>query len=241
MAATHTAPVSDSQPETPLAEQAYRQVRVAILRGHLAPASRLKMDDLQRATGLSNSPLREALNRLAMEGLVVAIEHRGFRVASISVSDLRDVTRMRVLLEGEALREAMAGGDDAWEARALGAYHRLERVESRIHDEKLALNDEWTERHRDFHLALLSGCGSPRLSEQVAVLFDQAERYRRLSAAHRKEPRHKAEEHRQLLGLVLARDVHAACTALEAHVLKTATNVERVLGKVLQLHDVRGS
>ncbi len=230
---------SVDEPDTPLAGLAYRTLRAAILRGHLAPASRLKMEDLQRSTGYSNSPLREALSRLAMEGLVIALEHRGFRVASISLSDLRDVTRMRVLLEREALRDAMVQGDEAWEASAVAAFHRLERVEGRIYAEKLALSDEWTERHREFHLALLAGCGSPRLVAQIAVLFDQAERYRRLSAAHRKEPRHKAAEHRHLLDLVLARDAVAACASLEAHVLKTSVNVENVLGKVLQLHDSR--
>jgi len=230
-------PATVHVPEVPLAEQAYRQLRADILRGHLVPASRLKMDDLQRSTGLSNSPLREALNRLGMEGLVLALDNRGFRVASVSVADLRDVTRMRVLLEREALCEAMSLGDDAWEARAVAAFHRLEKVEQRVLGERLALHDEWTDRHRDFHLALLGGGGSPRLMAQVSVLFDQAERYRRLSAAHRKEPRHKAAEHRQLLDLVLARDAEPACAAIEHHVRKTAENVEKVLGKVLPLHD----
>lgn len=221
-----------SDDSTTLVERAYRQLRTAILRGHLTPGQKLKMEGLQRMTGLSNSPLREALTRLAIEDLVSVTERRGFRVASICVADLRDVTRMRLLLEPAALEDSIAAGDDAWQARIVAGFYRLEIIEQRIVGERLALNDEWTDRHRDFHMALLSGCRSPRMLAQIAVLFDQAERYRRLSAAHRKEPRNKLAEHRRLMDLVLKRDRQAAVEELASHLNKTVANVERVLDKV---------
>lgn len=224
--------ILDENATEPCVGQAYSQLRTAILRGHLQPDQKLKMEALQQLTGLSNSPLREALNRLAMEDLVSVTERRGFRVASISIADLNDVTEMRLLLERAALTDSMRRGDDAWEARAVAAFHRLEIVEQRLLGERLSLNDEWTDRHRDFHLALFSACASPRLLAQVSVLFDQAERYRRLSAVYRKEPRNKVAEHRRLLGLVLQRNIDAATADLEEHMRNTANNVARVLGKV---------
>lgn len=218
--------------EPPLAEQAYRLLRRRILHGDVAPGTKLKIETLQRAHGLSSSPLREALNRLAAEGLALADDRRGFRAAPISAADLWDLTTMRLLLERAAIEESIAHGTDEWEARIIAAFHRLERVETRITSGLLALNDDWTERHKEFHMALLSACGSPRLLAQCSGLFDQSERYRRLSARHRKEPRNKAGEHRRLMDLVLARDAKAAVVGLREHVMATATNVAKVLGKV---------
>jgi DNA-binding GntR family transcriptional regulator len=215
-----------------LAEQAYQALRVRILHGDIAPGTKLKIETLQRAHALSSSPLREALNRLTAEGLVLADDRRGFRAAPISTADLWDITSMRLLLERAALEESMARGTDEWEARIIAAFHRLERVETRIVSGLLALNDDWTGRHKDFHMALLSACASPRLQAQCSSLFDQSERYRRLSARHRKEPRNKAGEHRRLMDLVLARNVKGAVAGLREHVMETATNVARVLGKV---------
>lgn len=218
--------------EPPLAEQAYQGLRRRILHGDIPPASKLKIDTLQRATALSSSPLREALNRLAAEGLVIADDRRGFRAAPVSTADLWDMTNLRLLLERAALEESMTRGTDEWEARIIAAFHRLERVETRITSGLLALNDDWTERHKDFHMALFSACDSPRLRAQCSSLFDQSERYRRLSARHRKEPRNKAGEHRRLMDLVLARNAAAATAALREHVMETATNVAKALGKV---------
>lgn len=223
--------------ELPLGEQAFRILRRQILHGDLPPGSKLKLEELQRSTGLSSSPLREALNRLAVEGLVQAHDNRGFRAASISPADLHDVYTLRRVVEVAALERSMADGDDAWEAAALAAFHRLERVEARITSGLLALNDEWTERHRDFHLALYAACGSPRQLALIGQLFDQAERYRRLSARHRDEPRNKVGEHRALMDLALARKGEAACKALVEHMDKTEANVAQVLGQVTALFE----
>ena len=122
----------ESDHELPLAEQAFRLLRGRILRCEIEPGEKLKVEALQKEHGFSSSPLREALNRLAQEGLVKSDERRGFRASPVTVADLRDVTRMRLLLDIEALKESIRNGDDAWEAAAISAYHRLEKVESRV-------------------------------------------------------------------------------------------------------------
>ena len=91
----------------------------------MEPGEKLKIDTLQRDHGLSSSPLREALNRLVTEGLVHTDERRGFWAAPVSVADLRDVTRLRLMLDCEALEESMRHGDHAWEARIVSALHWL--------------------------------------------------------------------------------------------------------------------
>ena len=213
--ATTTAP--------PLAEQAFTRLRSDVLAGAFAAGSKLKLDELQGLYGYSSSPLREALSRLSQEGLVRADERRGFRVAPISAEDLADITHMRVMLDVPALRESIAHGDDAWEATVIAAFHRLEKVESRLSDGPVVLDEEWSELHRTFHLALVGACPSERT--WGASLFDQAERYRRYSARFRRTARRKSNEHRKLMDAALRRDADTACALLEEHILSTQRNV----------------
>ena len=213
----------------PLADQAFANLRRDVLAGTFEAGVKLKVDELQSLYGLSSSPLREALNRLAQEGLIRADERRGFRVAHVSEEDLADITRMRLLLDVSALRDAIAHGDDAWEGAVVSAYHQLEKLESRLSDGPVILNDQWTEVHRAFHLALLSACPSERLTSWSASLFDQAERYRRFSARHRKTARRKTNEHRKIMDATLRRDAGTACALLEEHILSTQRNVAAAL------------
>jgi len=213
----------------PLADQAFVNLRRDVLTGTFGAGMKLKVDELQAIYGLSSSPLREALSRLAQEGLIRADERRGFRVAPISTNDLADITRMRLLLDVPALREAIAQGDDAWESAVVAAYHRLERVESRLSDGPVVLDENWSELHRAFHLALLAACPSERQRVWGASLFDQAERYRRFSARYRKTARRKSNEHRKIMDATLRRDADTACALLEEHILSTQRNVATAL------------
>lgn len=87
-------------------------LRQDVLSGRHAPDGKLKLDTLQAMYGFSSSPLREALNRLVQEGLVIADERRGFRVTPISPADLADITKMRLMLDIPALTESIQADDD---------------------------------------------------------------------------------------------------------------------------------
>jgi GntR family transcriptional regulator, carbon starvation induced regulator len=218
--------------DVPMSERAFYALRGKILRCEYEPGEKLKMEALQRDLGFSSSPLREALNRLAVEGLVVNDERRGFSSAPISLEDLREVTRLRLMLDGDALAESIEHGDDQWEANIVTAFHWLSRIEARHGEGPLTLNADWTMRHKDFHMALLAACSSRKLLKLSSALFDQSERYRRLSIKHRVEPRKKAAEHGQIMDVVLSRDKEAALTLLRDHISRTADNVAAVLGKL---------
>lgn len=231
--------LSATPSDLPLSEVAYQTLRGKILRCEFEPGEKLKIDTLQRDHGLSSSPLREALNRLVTEGLVRADERRGFWAAPVSVADLRDVTRLRLMLDSEALEESMRHGDNAWEARIVSALHWLVKIETGAEKLPLTLNADWSVRHKDFHMALLSGCSSPKLLGLCSGLFDQAERYRRLSMRYRKEPRHKAAEHRRIMEAVIGRHRAEALALLRDHTSRTADNVEAAMGKVESLADFK--
>jgi GntR family transcriptional regulator, carbon starvation induced regulator len=215
--------------EVPLAEQVYRQLRAAIVRCEYEPGERLRVEELTRRLGVSNSPVREALNRLSEQGLVRSIENRGFRVAPLTADGVADLVRVRVLVETEALRDAMVHGDDAWEASVVAASHALSLAERRLGDAPRALDDAWSARHRHFHLSLYAGCTSPLLLDMVDVLFDNAERYRRWSSRYRQAPRRKDDEHQRLMAAVLARDEARALELLRRHVARTGELVTAVL------------
>ena len=216
-------------PSTTQTDKAFQALRAAIVRCEFAPGMRLRVEDLSRQFEVSSSPLREALSRLTGQGLVLAHENRGFRVAPLTLDGLADLTRVRLIVEREALREALAHGDDAWEAAAVAAAHALALAEQRLGTQPVALDDAWSAHHREFHLALYAGARSPTLQQLVTDLFDGAERYRRFSAAHRKEPRLKHREHQALLTAALARDTDLATGLLAAHMSATERNVAAAL------------
>lgn len=224
--------VDPSAPAVTVSEQAFLSLRRDVLQGEHPPGAKLKLELLQVQYGFSSSPLREALNRLAQEGLVRADERRGFRVAPISVEDMADITRMRLMIDLPALRDAIAQGDDAWEADLVASFHRLERLEARLTQGPVILDAEWVQRHREFHRALLATCPSQRQLALSASLFDQAERYRQISGRHRQGLRRKNDEHRRLMQAALKRDADTACALLSDHIQGTQRNVAAALRKM---------
>jgi DNA-binding GntR family transcriptional regulator len=88
------------------------------------------------------------------------------------------------------------------------------------------LDYEWSVLHKDFHLALIAACPSPRQRAWSASLFDQAERYRRYSARYRKSARRKSNEHKRILDSTLRRDADTAAALLSDHIRGTLRNVE---------------
>ena len=208
----------------PLSEQAYQLIRDRILRGAIAAGEKLKIDVLQRDYQISSSPLREALNRLVAENLVIADERRGFRAAPVTAMDLMDLTAMRLVVEPGALEASIKNGSDVWEAQVVAAFYRLDRIEQKIASGEKARDDEWTACHKDFHMSLVSACGSERLVELCSKLFDQSERYRRLSASLRQKPRNTSDEHRKLMDAALSRG-SSGVLLLRDHIERTAEHV----------------
>ena len=134
-----------------------------ILAGHLPPGSRLGIVELVQRYDIGATPLREGLSRLVSRGLIVGIGQRGFRVANVSREDLLDITRMRTVVEIEALRLAMQNGGDAWEAGIARRLHQMRRHIERIGDKFREGARDFDPLHKGFHTALLppaarSGC-----------------------------------------------------------------------------------
>ena len=212
-----------------LVEAAYETIRHEILNGALAPGTKLRFEMLQKRYSFGASTLREALTRLVGEALVTSEEQKGFRVAPVSLEDLADLTRTRVFIEKEALRESIEAGDDAWEGRLVAAYHRLSKTEAKLRAEPELQRDEFEIRNREFHEALISACPSRWLHHLYAILFQQSERYRRISLVNRVVSRDVHAAHQAVFEAALARDVNLACRVAGEHIERTLTVMSKVL------------
>lgn len=197
----------------------YDRLRSDIVDGQLRPGARLRFDELKEGYGVGLSPLREALTRLASEKLVVLEEHKGFRVAPISRSDLTDLLFMRQEIELLAIRRAIERGDDQWELAIVAAIHALGKRESLLHDGHI--DPEWERRHRAFHDSLVAACDSPRLLIYRSQLTDHADRYRRLSHHYPSSGRDHLAEHCALSDAVVARDSELANQLIRKHLSRT--------------------
>ena len=199
-------------------------LRADLLSCRILPGSRLKIQELCTRLSVSLGAIREALSRLTSEGLVVAEPQRGFRAAPISAEDLSDLTRVRVEIESLCLRRAIELGTVDWESRIVAAFHRLSRTPERAPDDPARSNEDWAAAHGAFHLALVEGCASPWLLRLHGQLYDQSERYRRLSVPLSRRKRRIGDEHQAIMEAALARDAEKAVALLTAHMTET-TNI----------------
>lgn len=227
--------ISVREPSSTSAELVAQRLREDIRTGALRPAEKLQLRSLCERYGVSSSPIREALSRLTSEGLVTASGQRGFWVAPASHDDLFDILQTRIVIEGAALKRAVQLGGEEWELDILTAFHRLKKHAQRC-DYSPPWVVEWETLHKAFHMSLVSACGSRRMQEMSARLYDESERYRRLYWNYHLPKEELISEHQALVDIVLARDAEPAAEAHARHMdltlelvakLQTGTAVEK--------------
>lgn len=219
-----------SEIKTTRASAIYIELRDAILSGAFQPGIKLNARDLSSRFETGLSPIREALNRLATEGLAVHSDNRGFIVSPVSVPELLDLTQARCWMNEIGIRRSIELGDAAWEEAVLVSCHRLSRTPRAPADGSIGPDPAWNVAHKAYHQALVSACGSNWLVETCSQLFDSAERYRslaRLAGASRSDPR---DEHQEIMTAALDRDADRAATLLTEHFGRTAQLVQTVVG-----------
>ena len=217
MTKSATETTKSAAPISTQASSVYDKLQSDILSGRLEPGRKLRLKDLIEQYSTGNSPLREALNRLSANGMVVREENRGFRVPPARISELMELTRTRCWLEEIALRQSIKNGDETWEERIVLAYHWLSRAAQSNDAEARHTAPEWEEHHREFHLALISACDSSILIDFCTQLHKRTFRYRNLAEVVAYRDRHELEEHDELQKAVLNRDADRAVELLTKH------------------------
>jgi GntR family transcriptional regulator, carbon starvation induced regulator len=207
-----------------LGETSYLRLREDIIACRLMPGHKLRLDALRERYDVGVSTLREILNRLASEALVVAEGQKGFAVAPVTEQDLRETADLRVLLESHALRLSLAQGDLDWEGRVVAAHHKLAATEKRLLAGQERQTVNWVRYDFAFHNALISACGSEALLDLHSAIFDRFLRYHMLAASFRGAG--VVDDHRALYEMALKRDIEGAVAMLARHV---NSGVEHVL------------
>jgi DNA-binding GntR family transcriptional regulator len=214
-----------------LTERIYACLRADVLAGRFTPGQRLRPSELAGLNGVSLNVVREALNRLAGERLVIASPQQGFAVVAMSATDLADLTDVRALVETAALRRSIDRGDLIWETALVAAHHRLANTPMTSADAPDQITDEWMQAHNAFHTATMSGCGSPRLVDITASLGESAAMYRHVSQRYAHGRRDIAGEHRAIFEATVARDADLACRLHTEHIQRTADLVIAALAE----------
>lgn len=216
----------DNKGSGTLIARAYNELKSDIIRGRLTPDEKLRVEHLKRDYGVSGGTLREALTMLMADRLVESEGQRGFRVKAISPEELIDLNRIRVLLEKEAIRQSIAHGDEDWEAGVITSFHLLTNSTRAFaaNPDDAAVLEQWEERHRAFHLALIAASPSEWLRYFLAMAYQQYERYRHLFLEVAKSTykgRDPHAEHGAIVDAVLARDGDLAAQLIEDHVSRS--------------------
>jgi len=224
MASTH----SPAEAKLTTAERMERQLVADITAGRLAPGAKLGFEMLKQRYGVGVSPLREALQRLVAENLVISEGHVGFRVAPLRIDDLRDINNLRRKLGADALRDAIAHGTPEWGGRLLAAAHQL-ACQPLPTDPDSAEADEWEACHRHFHDTLLSACRSRWLLHFCRTLDAQYVRYRRIMLRRYWSDQDTQSvvnhDHRALVDAALRKDADTAVAILLEHYDSNAQGV----------------
>ncbi|MFI6724903.1 GntR family transcriptional regulator [Streptomyces sp. R-74717] len=194
-----------------LRDQVANALRAALIAGDLRPGVIYSAPALAAEFGVSATPVREAMLDLAREGLVEAVRNKGFRITELTDQDLDDFTELRAMIEVPTVGRIARMG----KVRELKALRPLALAIVAAAAEHDIIG--YLEADRRFHLELLSLAGNRRLVEEVGNLRKRSRLFglNRLDATGQLTA--SAEEHVQLLDLVIAGDAQRAEACMLAH------------------------
>jgi GntR family transcriptional regulator, carbon starvation induced regulator len=212
-----------------LADEAYRAIKSDIVRGVRAPGERLRIERLRTIYHIGPTPLREALQRLSADRLVITEGNRGFAVAPFDAEEFTDLNTARIAVEKEALRLSLRHGGIEWESGVVAAAYVMEREDRALPEVAGPVPDSWEQANAGFHASLVAACGSKWLLWTRSHLHDLCERYRRAAVANASGNRALHLEHSDLMKAALARDAEAVCALTERHYSRTAQIFEQMV------------
>jgi DNA-binding GntR family transcriptional regulator len=191
----------------PLRDAVYDRVLAEILEGVRAPGARLRDTELAESFGVSRTPVREALLRLAKEGFLQTDHQRGFRVASLDPTEVRETYPLIIALETAGLR--LAGAPDRETLDRLAAWN--DRMEASAQPRKrLEIDQQW-------HRALIDGARNARLFDSLDAHKKVVRRYENRYMTDVERVLASVDEHAAILAALEAEDVELACRRLADH------------------------
>lgn len=196
----------------PLRDVVFKTLRQGILTGELKPGERLMEIHLANRLGVSRTPIREAIRKLELEGLVIMIPRRGAEVAQITEKNLQDVLEVRRALDVFAAKLACQRMTEEQKKELKEAADAFEKA--------IETKDATVSARADvkFHDIILEAAGNDRLTQLVNNLAEQVYRYRFESVKDERSHSRLIDEHRRIYDSIVKRDEKAAEEAVGTHV-----------------------
>lgn len=208
------------------ADRVFEALQDAIVRGDIAPGTRVGEADLSERFGTSRGPLREALRRLESRRLVERTPHVGVRVAALDYDALIELYYLREALEGMAARLAALHmtADEVHGLKALLAEHEQ--------DEALKADTAYFQQEGDvdFHYRVIQGSHNGAISQLlIGELYHRIRMYRYQYSAFANRPQKAFAEHQHIVEAIAAGDGELAEMLMRRHISSARKNIEKHL------------
>jgi len=215
--------IMESDEYLPLRDVVFMTLRQAILKGDMEPGERLMEITLANKLGVSRTPIREAIRKLELEGLVNMVPRKGAVVASISEKDMRDVLEVRVTLEELAVKLAVQNMEEA-------DINQLKRAaknfESAVISREIV---EIVEADVVFHDVIYNRTNNNRLIQIINNLREQMYRYRLEYIKDARTHSILISEHQDIINALEKKNVEEAKTAVRQHIVNQEKGIVRAI------------
>ncbi len=203
----------------PLRDIVFRNLRKAIITGELPPGERLLETQLGEKLGVSRTPIREAIRKLELEGLVVMVPRKGAQVAQFTPKDIKDVLEVRAALEALAVRLACQRMDER-------SFLRLQLVITE-YEYAAKENDIETmiEKDVEFHEIIFNATENDKLIQMFGNLGEQVHRFRIAYLKNTEESISVQEEHMEILQALRDKDADKAAQLAMTHIDKQSESI----------------
>ena len=223
-------------PQTRLNEAVYRRLRGSILEGQLVPGQRLGLEALSQQFGVSRTPLRDALQQLALEGLIEILPRRGTFVARADGRTISELYQLRLMIDSfvsQLLVETLG-------ARQLQRLrHLLQEMELCADGDRYRDYEGYLAADRAFHSALVRFTGNRRLVslyEEVNLPLWLVRAQREAGMSEATDAQSSLAEHREILRALESRDRERVLRAIAAHIRSSCLKLDvKFSGKGLAL------
>ena len=197
----------------PAREQVASILRSSILTGGISKGQSITLDSIGEQVGMSRTPVREAFQILANEGLIELRQNRCAIVKGISEEAIKDHYEMRILLETEAFRRACANMND----HILEAIKRINKQGQRA--KEAGDTEAYNIANQAFHMTIWEAAGSEKLKSFLSLLWNglsmnrlvTAQEYASISLA----------EHDQMVEKLIQKDYEGACHIMREHIVRS--------------------
>jgi len=203
---------------TSVSEVLYERLREGILTGLFPPGGVLRQEELARRLGASRVPLREAMTRLEVEGLVVLRPRRGYAVLSLDRSEIEEIFELRAAVEEHLAGVAAETRTDNDILAVSQALSRMERITARSPNQ----TDKWLDANSEFHDRLLASAHRRHAGRFATMLRDQVEPYIRVEINLTKDVQQAETEHRAMFEALEAGDAKRLRKLCRQHCENTA-------------------